>query len=251
MNGAEPRILVFDTPRALASAAARHARDEARAAVAARGRFALCLTGGSTPREMYETLARDADLRDAFPWAATDVFWGDERHVPPDHRDSNYGMAHEALLRHVPLDASRVHRMHGEMPDAGAAAADYERTLREALALGPGEPPEFDLLLLGVGPDAHIASLFPGSDALRERERLAIAPWAAHLDAWRITLAPPALVAARATAMLVAGEEKAEAVRVALEELTDPARWPVHLLRGARGPVTWFLDHAAASALAR
>jgi 6-phosphogluconolactonase len=233
---------------ALARVAADRWMEIVLAAVGARGRAVVSLTGGSTPKRMYETLARDASR---LPWTDVHLYWGDERHVPPDHADSNYGMARDALLAHVPIPASQVHRMRGELP-AEEAAGEYEREL----AAIPGGSRNvdsgsqmFDLMLLGLGDDAHIASIFPGSPVLEERRRLVAAPWAPHLNAFRITLTPPALLDSRRIVMLVAGEQKADAVAAAIEGPEDVRRWPVQLLRRAGDAVEWLIDRAAARAL--
>ena len=204
-------------------------------AVRERGQAIVCLTGGSTPQAMYEALARE---RSAVPWANVHVFWGDERAVPPQHKDSNYGMARDALLAHVPIPPAHVHRMRGELPPE-QAAVEYEHELMGT----------FDLMLLGVGEDAHIASIFPGSPVLGERVRRTVAVYAPHLETYRITLTPPALLDARRILTLVAGTTKANAVMVAIEAPDDPARWPVHLLRRAANRVEWLIDRAAARAL--
>jgi 6-phosphogluconolactonase len=168
------------------------------------------------------------------------LWWGDERHVPPDHPDSNYGMAARALLDRVPVPPAQVHRMRGERPDAADAAREYAPLL----------PDTFDLMLLGLGPDAHIASIFPNSPLLAAHEEpasLVAAVWAPHLETWRITLTPRALLAARVILMLVAGAAKARAVQAALEAPLDVARYPAQLLRRADPRLEWFLDAEAAS----
>jgi 6-phosphogluconolactonase len=202
--------------------------------VRARGAGLICLTGGKTPRRMYELLASD-------PWAARlewdriHLYWSDERHVPPDDPESNYGMTRDALVTRVPIPAAHVHRIRGELaPDDAAAAC--ERDL----------PDRFDLMLLGMGGDAHIASLFPGSALVAERRVRVAAVWVPHLEAYRITLTPPALLASGHILMLVAGADKAPAVAAAFDRATDVARYPVHLLREAGNRVEWFIDRAAA-----
>ena len=239
------RLLVEASPAALARTVAAHVAATCRAAVAARRRARLVLAGGATPRATYERLAGDG-LRAQVPWPHIDVFWGDERHVPPTHPDSNYRMADEALLRHVPLDPARVHRMCGEWPDPADAAARYEQEIHTACGLRAGETPAFDLVLLGMGPDGHVASLFPGSPALEEATRLVVAPWVPHLGAHRITMTWPALLGARAIAVLVAGAAKAAVLRAALLDPADVPKLPAHALRNAAGAVTWFADADAA-----
>jgi 6-phosphogluconolactonase len=205
-------------------------------AVHKRHRALVALTGGTTPRRMYEALARDPRR---VAWAHVHLFWGDERNVPPDHKDSNYGMARAALLERVPIPPAQVHRMRGELP-AEDAAREYERELIDT----------FDVMLLGVGEDAHIASIFPGSPVLHERQRLVAGPWVPQLHAHRITLTPPALLDSHHIMMLVAGERKAEAVAAALEGPDDVRRWPAQLLRAAGDRVEWLIDRAAAQGLA-
>jgi 6-phosphogluconolactonase len=220
---------------ALALAGADRLSELIEEAIRLRGRAIVSLTGGSTPRQLYAALARPrASLR----WDAVHLFWGDERPVPPDHPDSNYGMARDALLAHVPVPPSQIHRMRGELP-ADEAAREYE-----ALLMGT-----FDVMLLGLGADAHIASIFPGSPVVHERTRRVVAAWAPHLQSWRITLTPLALLDARRIVMVVAGDSKAAAVQAALEAPEDVERLPVHLLRTAGDRVEWLIDRAAARAL--
>jgi 6-phosphogluconolactonase len=207
----------------------------------------VCLTGGRTPRRLYELIADDREKwRDRIEWPRVHLFWGDERHVPPDHEDSNVGMANRALVSRVPVPRSQVHRMRGEIPDAEEAARLYERELADGFRAAGRSDQTFDVMLLGLGEDAHIASLFPGSAVLAERERRTAAPWVAHLGAFRITLTPPALLDARRILMIVAGESKADAVAAALEGPDDVARWPAQLLRAAGDRVEWLIDRAAA-----
>jgi 6-phosphogluconolactonase len=228
-------LTIVEDERALAHEGAERFTAIVREAVRGRGRAIVSLTGGSTPRKMYEALARDAAQ---VPWQDVHLFWGDERAVPPDHKDSNYGMARDALIAHVPIPGEHVHRMRGELP-ADEAAGRYEEELTGT----------FDLMLLGLGEDAHIASIFPGSAVLEERTRRTAAPWAAHLNAYRITLTPPALLDARRILMLVSGQKKADAVKAAIEAPLDPRQWPAQLLREAGDRVEWLMDRAAAQAL--
>ena len=168
-------IEVYADAGALAEAAAQRCVRLALQSVAARGRFTVALAGGTTPNQVSDLLA--THYRDAVPWPVIDFFWGDERHVPPTHHESNYRAAYDAMLGRVPASPDRVHRMRGELPNAQAAAVDYDQVLRRAFALQDGELPRFDLVLLGLGSDGHTASLFPGSDVLLDRGRLVRAPW--------------------------------------------------------------------------
>lgn len=245
---AEPLIdlRIFDSGAELASAAAEEFMRRAEASVRARGRFAVALSGGSTPRRLFALLADPSQpFRDRIDWSAVHLFWGDERHVPPDHPESNYRMAREALLDAVPIPQGNVHRMRGEEPDAARAAALYEDELR---AFFSGAP-RFDLVLLGLGADAHTASLFPGTAAVRERERWVAAPYVEKLDTFRITLTPAVLDRAVAVMFLVQGEEKAGAVRTVLEGARDADRSPAQAVCPTDGEILWLLDRAAASGL--
>ncbi|HEX3557275.1 MAG TPA: 6-phosphogluconolactonase [Thermoanaerobaculia bacterium] len=237
---------VFAAAAELTSAAAEEVARRAEEAVRERGLFAWALSGGSTPRDLYRALA-SPPYRDRLPWSSVHVFWGDERHVPPDHPDSNFRMAREAMLDAVPLPAENVHRIRAEEPDAAVAAAAYEAELRAFFHLAPGEWPRFDLVLLGLGKDAHTASLFPGSPAVHESERLVVAPWVEAQSTFRITLTPPVLNHARLTAFLVSGDDKAEPLRAVLEGPRDPERYPAQIVAGNR---LWLVDRAAARLLA-
>jgi 6-phosphogluconolactonase len=232
-------VRIFDDPPALMRAAADEIVPAAQAAVGERGRFTWALAGGSTPRALYHLLAGDP-YRERMPWNAIHFFWGDERHVPPDHPDSNFRMAREAMLDAVPVPPENIHRVPAEEPDARRAAAAYEAALRSFFALASGEFPRFDLILLGLGKEGHTASLFPGSDVLHERERLE-----AH-KTFRITLTPPVLNHARRTMFLVSGEEKAEALRAVLEGEREPERYPAQIVEGNR---LWMVDRSAARLL--
>jgi 6-phosphogluconolactonase len=241
----EPRIRVFADLTELTRAAAGEVARLAESAVAERGRFTWALSGGSTPRPVYESLAGDP-YRERLPWSAIHTFWGDERHVPPDHPESNYRMAREAMIDRVPVPAGNVHRVAAEDADARRAAAAYESELRSFFGLAPGEWPAFDLMLLGIGPDGHTASLFPGSPALRERDHLVVAPWVEAQRTFRITLTPPVLNHARLSLFLVSGEDKADALRAVIEGEREPDRYPAQVVEGN---VLWMVDRAAASRL--
>jgi len=244
-----PGIEVAAGPEDLAGRAARLFCHAARAAVTARGRFAVAISGGSTPRPVWARLA-GPHHRDDLPWERIEFFWADERCVPPDHPDSNYRAARQTLLDRVPVDPARIHRVRGEAEPA-VAAEEYDGELRRTLATGAGEPPRLDLALLGLGPDGHTASLFPGSAAL-ESSRLAEAVPAAIVlppVVDRVTLTPVALNAARQVAFLVAGASKAPAVRAAIEGPHDPARCPARAISPPGGRALWLLDAAAAAGL--
>jgi 6-phosphogluconolactonase len=235
------------TPQELFEAAAEEVVRSADQAVAERGRFTLALSGGSTPKNLFTLLA--ANARSSLPWDRTFFFWSDERHVPPTDPDSNYRMAEEAMLAKVPVPASNVFRVPAEMPDAAVAADAYEQTIREFFALEAGRFPRFDLILLGMGPDGHTASLFPETEALREKSRLVVANWVEKLKASRITFTLPVLNAARAVAFLVSGTDKAPALKAVLESEGPGEQYPAKFVRPSDGKLTWFVDRAAASEL--
>ncbi len=243
-------VRVFADADELMHAAAGEVVRRAEDAVRERGRFAWALSGGSTPRDLYRLLASPSH-RERMPWNTVHVFWGDERHVPPDHPESNFRMAREAMLDHVPLPTANVHRIRAELPDAAAAADLYEAELR-AFFIGDDGPRfdlvRFDLVLLGLGKDAHTASLFPGSAALRENERLVIAVMAPGVESqrtFRITLTPPVLNHSRLCLFLVSGEDKAEPLRAVLAGPRDVERHPAQIVEGNR---LWMVDRAAAGA---
>ena len=208
-------LRIVDDLRGLSQAAAEEFVTQATGTVRANGRFTVALSGGSTPKSLFSLLA--STFRDQLPWDKMFFFWGDERHVPPDHPESNYRMAYEALLSKVPVPAENVFRVPAENPDASQAAADYEQTLRKFFELSPGTFPRLDLILLGMGPDGHTASLFPGTSGLREKSRLVVANWVEKFKAYRITFTLPVLNNAAVVTFLVGGADKAETVREVLE----------------------------------
>jgi 6-phosphogluconolactonase len=219
-------------------------------AVRKRGRFMVALAGGDTPRALYAVLAADAQVpAPRLDWSRARVFWGDERCVPPDHPESNYRMASEALLDKVPIPAAHVHRMRGEDEDPQRAADLYASVLRAAFGAPAPELPRFDLVLLGLGADAHTASLFPGSSVLRETARLVAAPHVEKLAAHRLTLTPPVLNAAMHVVFLVSGRAKAGPLRDVLEQEVRPELRPAQCVRPERGELLWLVDAEAASRL--
>lgn len=183
MSSTAPEVRICKDPVALASQTAEEFGRQAQACVAERGQCAIALAGGNTPRAAY-TLLADEPYRSQLSWDNIHIFWGDERHVPPDHPDSNYRMAHTALLSKVPIPVANVYRIAAEK-DAQQAAHEYETTLRRYFGLATGELPRFDLILLGMGSDGHTASLFPGTAAIHEQTRLVVAPWVEKLKTFR------------------------------------------------------------------
>lgn len=239
-------IRVLPTAADLFRGAAEEFVRAGRAAIAEQGRFTVALSGGSTPRSLYSLLAKDyAD----FAWSRTFLFFGDERHVPPDHPDSNYRMVNEALLTKVPIPGGNVHRVRAESPAAAAAASEYEERLRSFFELQPGEFPRFDLILLGMGPDGHTASLFPDSEGLKEQSRLVIANWVEKFKTHRITFTFPVLNHAAEVMFLASGADKADMVRQVLEGKNTP-RFPAQQVQ-PEGRLLWMVDEEAAAKLSR
>jgi 6-phosphogluconolactonase len=235
------------TPQDLFQAAAEEVLNAASEAIALRGRFTIALSGGSTPKNLYTLIAANASA--SLPWAQMFFFWGDERHVPPEDAESNYRMAEQTLLSKTPVPTANVFRVPTENPDASAAAEIYEQTLRNFFALAPGQVPRFDLILLGMGPDGHTASLFPETAALQERSKLVVANWVEKLQTSRITFTLPVLNAARCVAFLVSGSDKAAVLREVLEGDAPGEKYPSKLVRPDDGKLIWFVDRAAASDL--
>jgi len=236
-------IQILPAPADLFRAAAQEFVRVGNLAIAVRGRFTLALSGGSTPKSLYSLLAAQ---HAAFDWGRTFLFFGDERHVPPDHPDSNYRMVHDALLTKISIPAKNVFRVKAENPDAAAAALEYENELRQFFALPSGEFPRFDLILLGLGPDGHTASLFPGSEGLKEQSRLVIANWVERFDTHRITFTFPVLNHAAQVMFLASGPDKADMVRQVLEGKHTPP-YPSQQVQPIEGRLLWMLDEAAAA----
>lgn len=217
----------------------------AQAAIKTRGRFCVVLSGGNTPRGVYSLLAETK--KDALPWDKIFIFFGDERHVPPDHPESNYRMARESLLSKVPCPPENVFRIPAELP-AEEAATRYDQQIRGFFKLGDQDWPQFDLILLGLGEDGHTASLFPGSPALREQHKLVDANWVEKFQSHRITFTYPVLNHALQVLFLVSGQGKAQILR----DIFDPAmkgRYPAQAVQPKDGTVLWIADRAAAALL--
>ncbi|HKP82661.1 MAG TPA: 6-phosphogluconolactonase [Pyrinomonadaceae bacterium] len=224
-------IRVFENSRELAQGAAEHF-----VALAQKDSFGVALSGGSTPKLLYQLLADQFQTQ--VPWSRTQFFWSDERHVPPDHPDSNYRMAYETLLSRVPVPESNVHRVFGENPSAQQAADEYEKVI----------VPRLDLILLGLGADGHTASIFPGSEVLHETKRLVAAPWVEKLNTYRITMTLPLLNNGASIVFLVSGAEKAQIVKEVLE---GPKKYPAQFVNPTDGELIWMLDRDAARNLNR
>jgi len=239
---------VFADARAVAAAAAEAVVESANRAVDRSGQFVVALSGGNTPRGLYERLAAPG-FAERIPWDAVHVFWGDERCVPPFDPQSDYAMAKEALLDHVPLAEGHIHRIRGE-DDPELVALEYERLLRRTFVAMTGPPPtvpgaRFDLALLGLGPDGHTASLFPETAAVKEVERWVVPVQAPVAPYRRVSLTPPVLNASARTIFMVTGAEKAPALAAVFEGPHDPSACPAQAIDGAE----WFVDAEAASLL--
>jgi 6-phosphogluconolactonase len=240
-------IKVAKNADALSSLAANLFVDLAREAITIRGSFTVALAGGSTPRKLYSLLASER-YRHELDWTHVSFLFGDERHVPPDSVESNYRMANETLLAPLGIAPENVHRWRAELPDSSVAADQYEAELVHVMGSRDGS---IDFVLLGLGNDAHTASLFPNTPALGESKRLAVANWVEKLDAYRLTLTPPAINSARNIVFLVSGNEKAPAVAQVLEGEFRPDDFPAQIVIPNDGTVYWLLDEAASSLLNR
>lgn len=222
-----------------------HCADEA---VTVRGRFTVSLSGGSTPKRLYQLLTSEP-FRGQVDWGRVEVFWGDERCVPPDHPESNYRMAHEAMLKHLPIPPEHIHRMEAERSDLDAAARDYEAALARVFGTSSGgEPPAFDLMLLGMGSNAHTASLFPHTQALEETSRWVVPNHVPELHTDRMTMTRPILNRSRVVLFLVAGADRAGPLAEVIVGPSDPKRLPAQFIQ-PDGQLLWYLDRAAAARL--
>lgn len=236
-------ILIFSDPQELARAAADQVIAAAQFAIQEKGRFSLCLSGGNTPRLLYSVLASSGYI-EKIDWASVDLFWGDERCVPPEHPDSDYRMARESLLDHIPNGQTpRIYRFMGEI-EPNAAAASYEALLRGYFS--KNVEVGFDLLLLGMGEDGHTASLFPGTAPIFELNRVAVAHYVVNLSAWRLTLTPAVLNLSSWVMFLATGTAKRALLQEVLHGPYDPDRLPSQIIRPIHENLTWYIDRAAA-----
>ncbi len=244
LEAARGQVVICRDSDELSREAATRFAAVAQDAASARGRFLVALSGGKTPVGMYRLLA--GELRERVPWDRSYLFWSDERCVPPDDPESNYGLAQRELLAHVPVAAERVFRMKGELQPQHAAA-EYELILREVFGLAQGDVPRFDLLLLGMGEEGHTASLFPGSEVLRETQRLVAAVYVTKVKMDRLTLTLPVINHSRTVIELVSGANKAAALAQVLEG--QDQRLPAQMVRPVNGNLAWIVDRAAAAEL--
>jgi 6-phosphogluconolactonase len=232
---------VYPDAEALAQAAAKLFVDQAKAAIADHGRFSVNLSGGNTPKRVFEVLA-GKPYRDQAPWQQIHVFWGDERCVPPDDPRSNYRMTKLALLDHVPIPPAQIHPIAGDI-DPAESARQYETLMKSFFA---GGPPRFDLIYLGLGENGHTASLFPHTPVLDEKVRWVKEVYVDEVKMWRITMSAPVLNEGKVLAFLVAGGSKAAVLREVREGPYDPKRLPSQLIKPTSGELIWMVDRAAA-----
>ena len=231
---------IYEDPPETAAACCRKILDLIKETLANQDRATLAVSGGSTPKLMFAEMAKSG-----FDWTRTHLFWVDERGVPPTEAQSNYKFAKENFIDPARFPAGNVHRIQAELDPQGAAQL-YAEQIRSFFSLRPGEFPRFNIIHQGMGPDAHTASLFPGEPLIDDRENLVAAVYTEKFHQWRITLLPGVLLAARNTIMLVAGEDKAEALHAVFEEPYNPGKYPAQIVTKSQGNVMWFVDKAAA-----
>ena len=236
-----PKIVVLGDANEIAVTAAKEFIYLAKTAIEAHAFFAVALSGGSTPKHLYEMLANDSSV----PWGKIHVFWSDERHVLPEDPQSNFRMAEEAMLARVKIPSSNIHRVPTEEKDPAVVAKLYEEDLRTFFK----GTPRFDLVLLGLGPDGHTASLFPGTKALHEKDRLVVSNWVGKFCTYRITMTANVINEASCITFLVAGEDKSLAVKAVLEGPREPQQLPAQLIRPKDGKLLWLIDRPAARLL--
>jgi len=258
LNTPHARVRIYRDPEELALKAARLFARLADQYVIGSGRFTVALSGGSTPKAMLALLAAEPFV-DTVPWSSIYFFWGDERCVPPDHPDSNYRMASDALLAKVPVPPKNIFRIPAEMAEPERAAEEYAATLTQFFLAGPGQiksgtaplstVPRFDLVFLGMGPDGHTASLFPHTTALQAGEQIVVANYVEKFKTNRITLTAATINNARNVTFLAAGADKTDTLKNVLEGPYQPDLYPSQLIRPRNGTLLWMLDEAAARLL--
>ena len=237
-------LRIFPAPEALSRAAAEAFMQLAHKTISTKGRFTVALAGGNTPRAIYQLLA--TNHREQIDWSKAHLFWGDERYVPMNDPNSNYRMVRESLLDHIPITNDNVHRIPTEFIQLDEAARQYEKQLRDFFGAAL---PQFDLIMLGLGKDAHCASLFPGSPALQEHERLVVVAESPQPPKIRLTLTFPVINHAANIYFFVAGEDKAPALQATLKGQTDFQKFPAQAVQPLKGQVIWWVDEKAASLL--
>ncbi len=245
-TASKPEIRIFDDLEQLSWAAATRFEEQARVKVIDKKPFCAALSGGSTPKMLYELLG-SATFGGRVRWTNVHLFQVDERCVPPDDAQSNYRMIRQALIELSPLPEGNFHRMRAELPDRAGAAREYSEELAGVLKPQPGEWPQFDLIFLGMGPDGHTASLFPGSAGLNERTAWVIPNFAPALKSDRLTLTFPVLNAAAHVIFLIAGADKADTLQRVLKG--PPGQFPAQLIQPVSGRLSWFIEKSAAGKL--
>jgi len=241
-------IAIYSDTDTLSHEAAQYIVRVATESIASHRHFTLALSGGSTPKKLY-TLLGEEPYRSQIDWALVDIFWSDERCVPPDSEDSNYLMARQVLLSKIPIPANQIHRMPADQPDRDAAS--YAYTLEMQQTIGSDGVPSFDLIQLGMGPEGHTASLFPHQPSLHEQQRLVMPVSVPKPPPARLTFTPRLLNAAKHVLFLVTGAEKQDAVKAVLEDDYQPDEYPAQIVQPSKGEVSWMLDTAAAAKLQR
>ncbi|RKY07018.1 MAG: 6-phosphogluconolactonase [Planctomycetota bacterium] len=244
LNSTELNVIQVGTPEELAVNALKMFVDSANNAIGAKGKFHVAISGGHTPAKFFELLGGTGETG-VIQWDRVHLFWVDERCVRPDDEASNYRLAAESFLSKVAIPPGNVHRIHGECCDYAKAVREYEETIRRVFNLAPAQVPEFDLMVLGMGPDGHVGSLFPNSYARFDTEALVSAVYIADGDYSRITLTHPVLRAASKLVILVSGPEKADILRDVMQSELDEVRYPVHTLWPVLDKVTWLVDSEA------
>ena len=244
-------VELFSNGVEIARRAASEVARIAAESVSARGVFTIALAGGSTPKALYALLIKDPSLRNSLPWDKMKVFFGDERHVGPGHADSNFQMATDAMLSKAPLQQEQIFRIKGEYPDTARAAAEYEAVIQREFGLKSGEFPCFDLILLGMGNEGHTMSLFPGTKALHETQRIVTRNWVGKLYTERVTLTAPAANNAANIIFMIAGADKACALKAVLEGPQEPEQLPAQMIQPSNGKLFWMVDQAAGAMLSK
>lgn len=243
-------VKIFPDASAIAQQAANIFVSAAQQAVKERGIFRVAMAGGSTPKALHALLVAEP-FRPQLPFDKMQIFFGDERHVPPDHADSNFRMVNETFISKTPIKPEQVFRFKAELQDTEKAALDYEQTLKTQFALKPGELPRFDLMLLGMGNEGHTLSLFPGTTALRDNGRLVVRTWVGKLYTERITCTAPVANNSAAVLFMIAGADKAPALKAVLEGPYEPEQLPSQLIEPLSGKLFFLVDSAAGGMLSK
>ena len=243
-------IKIFPDIASIAKEAAGIFTSAAQKAVKEHGVFRVAMAGGSTPKTLYALLVAEP-YRSQLPFDKMQLFFGDDRHVPPDHADSNYRMVTENFISKTPIKAEQVFRMETELQDTEKAARDYEQVLKSQFALKPGELPRFDLMMLGMGNEGHTLSLFPATTALRDNGRLVVRTWVGKLYTERITCTAPVANNSAAILFMIGGADKAPALKAVLEGPYEPDQLPTQYIKPSNGKLIFLIDSAAGGMLSK